>query len=118
MKSFFTSIIFFISLIALISINSIYLTRSTNELKELVESISNESPETFTSTYNAAYDKWRSTRAIAKQSCFYPEISTIDTLFEQLKVYGNEQATYDFHATKQVLALNLNELTRMEKAFS
>ena len=118
MKSFFISIIFFILLIALISINSMYLTKSTNELKYLIESISNESIETFTATYNAAYDKWRSIRTIAKQSCFYTEISTIDTLFEQLKVYGSEQAIYDFHATKQVMIQNLNELTRLEKAFS
>ncbi len=117
MKSFYISVVLFAFLLALIATNSIHLKNTVNDLIDHVDKISIDDRELFNNAYNIAYDKWQKLKTKAKLSCCHSEISAIDVLFEQLKVYADQGNHYDFATAKRVLIFNLNELTRLEKAF-
>ena len=117
MKSFYISVILFVTLLALIVTNSTHLIASAKDLANTVETFSMDNKESFNNSYNVAYDKWQKLKNNAKFSCCHSEISTIDLLFEQLKVYVEEENHHDFETAKRTLMFNLNELTRLEKTF-
>ena len=115
MKSLYVTIVLFTTLILLTVANAIFLNRSVQAIVDSLENIPDPDHKSFNKSFDNVRTEWQKLRRVAKYSCYYSEISTIDILFDQLPIYINEENLSDYYSAKSALEFHLNSLARLEK---